>query len=63
MTHEHWRPGRKVGRTLYVHVNGAETGHLIGLVDTPELATKICDAVNAANARLSVEEAPADERP
>jgi hypothetical protein len=35
-----WRPGRKVGRTLY------HDGKLVGLVDTPELAAGICDAMN-----------------
>lgn len=44
---EVWRPGRKVGRALYLHQDGAETGKLIGVVDTPELAAAICDAMNA----------------
>ncbi|WUI02122.1 hypothetical protein OHR68_10030 [Spirillospora sp. NBC_00431] len=46
MTHERWRPGRKVGRTLYIHRDGEEDGELVGLVDTPELAAAICDAMN-----------------
>lgn len=42
------RVGRKQGRTLYqVEPDGTET--LIGVVDTPELAAAIADAVNAAS--------------
>jgi hypothetical protein len=44
---EQWRPGRKVGRTLYIHPDGSETGQLIGMVDTAELATAVCDAMNS----------------
>lgn len=44
---EIWRTGRKVGRTLYIHQDGEETGRLIGMVDTPELAEQICEAMNA----------------
>lgn len=46
MSGEHWRAGRKVKRTLYVHQGDDETGQLIGLVDTPELAAAVCDAMN-----------------
>jgi hypothetical protein len=43
-----YRPGRKVGRTLY-RQDGAEPSDadaLVGLVDTPELASRICRALN-----------------
>lgn len=43
---EHWRTGRKVGRTIYIHQGNDEKGRLIGLIDTPELATRICHAIN-----------------
>lgn len=43
---ERWMPGRKVGRTLYIHEDAAETGRLVGLVDTPEIAAAICAAMN-----------------
>lgn len=36
-----WRTGRTVGRTLYDC-----TDRLIGTLDTPELATRVVDAVN-----------------
>ena len=36
-----WRTGRSVGRTLYDC-----TDRLIGVLDTPELATRVVDAVN-----------------
>jgi len=39
---EHWRVGRSVGRTLY---NDDEI--LIGVMDTPELAALVVQAVNA----------------
>lgn len=35
------RPGSKVGRTLY----DAESGELLGMVDTPELASWLCETV------------------
>jgi hypothetical protein len=35
---DHWRSGRKVGRTLYATETGLEDGHLIGVLDTPALA-------------------------
>lgn len=38
---DHWRVGRKVGRTLY----DAED-RLIGVMDTPELAQAVVDARN-----------------
>jgi hypothetical protein len=47
-----WRPGRKVGRTIYAQA-GPEPSDgdvLIGVMDTPELAAEACDARNAAAA-------------
>lgn len=41
---ERWRVGRTVGRTIYVG------DRLIGLMDTPELAQQVVEAVNAAAA-------------
>lgn len=38
-----WRTGRKVGRTIY---NGDT---LIGVMDTPVLASAVCIAVNSHN--------------
>lgn len=39
-----WRVGKKVGRTVYdVH------DILIGVMDTPELARQVVEAVNGAN--------------
>jgi len=43
-----WRVGRHVGRTIYEQ-SGDEPGdddRLIGLMDTPELARIVVDAVN-----------------
>lgn len=37
-----WRVGRKVGRTIY------EGDKLIGMMDTPELASRVVAAVNLA---------------
>ena len=34
-----WRVGRRVKRTLYRHDDNKEDGVLIGVMDTPELAT------------------------
>jgi len=44
---ERWRPGRKTGRTLYIHQDDADDGRLVGMVDTPELAEEICEAMNS----------------
>ncbi|MBE1537070.1 hypothetical protein [Actinomadura algeriensis] len=44
---ERWMPGRKSGRTLYIHQGDEEYGQLVGTVDTPALAARICDAMNA----------------
>lgn len=40
-----WRVGRSVGRTLY-----DADDQLIGLMDTPELARAVVEAVNASDA-------------
>ena len=44
-----WRTGRKVGRTIYVQVRDepSDGDHLIGVMDTPELAQEAVDGVNA----------------
>ena len=42
------RVGRKLGRTLYfVTGEGPDKDLCIGIVDTPEIAAAICEAVNA----------------
>ena len=42
------RVGRKLGRTLYfVTGDGPDKDLCIGIVDTPEIAAAICEAVNA----------------
>lgn len=41
------RQGTQVGRTLYVHSRDDPKGRLVGVMDTPELAALVCDAVNA----------------
>lgn len=46
---EVWRTGRSVGRTVYRQVGDghAEEDELIGVMDSPELAALVVDAVNA----------------
>jgi predicted urease superfamily metal-dependent hydrolase len=48
-----WRVGRKVGRTVYVQagVEPTDRDRLVGLMDTAELARRVVDAVNAAEAK------------
>jgi hypothetical protein len=48
-----WRVGRKVGRTIYAHATDDPDGDgvLIGMMDTPALAT---EAVTWHNQRLEV---------
>lgn len=42
-----WRTGRKVGRTIYTITDWQTLeGDLIGMMDTPELATAAVDAHN-----------------
>lgn len=64
---ERWRPGRKVGRTIYTHQDDDPDGTLIGLMDTPELARRVCDAVNAQLAAgehgQAEDEAPGGQAP
>jgi len=44
-----WRTGRKVGRTIYAQVGDepSDGDVLIGVMDTPGLARKAVDGVNA----------------
>jgi len=44
-----WRTGRKVGRTIYVQIGDepSDGDPLIGVMDTPELAALVVEAVNA----------------
>lgn len=56
----HWRVGRKVGRTIYaVGFNGLDHDLLVGVMDTPALAT---EAVRAHNLRLVRESTLRDAR-
>jgi len=43
-----WRRGRKLGRTIYVQAGALSSDNdvLIGVMDTPELAALVVDAVN-----------------
>lgn len=41
-----FRYGTQVGRTLYLHTPDNPKGVLVGVVDTPELAALVCEAVN-----------------
>ena len=43
-----WRTGRKVGRTIYRQVGEepSDDDRLIGVMDTPELAALVVEAVN-----------------
>lgn len=52
------RPGRKVGRTLYL-MQGEEPSDedtLVGLVDNPKLAEKICAKVNDSGPWIDADE-------
>ena len=46
-----WRVGRKLGRTLY------EDEKLVGMMDTPELAERVCEAMNDWGAHEKSKEA------
>lgn len=52
-----WRVGRSVGRTLYIQIGeeGSKSDILIGMMDTPELAQNVVDAVNKEFDRLEGE--------
>src|SRR3954465_9557242 len=43
-----WRPGRKVGRTIYAQLfpTPSDNDILLGMVDFPDLAEHICDLHN-----------------
>jgi hypothetical protein len=50
-----WRTGRKVGRTIYIQrlsEQPTDEDHLIGVMDTPELAALVVASVNEALNRL-----------
>lgn len=49
---EIWRVGRSVFRTIYIQHGDepAKGDALVGLMDTPELARRVVDAVNAIEA-------------
>jgi hypothetical protein len=44
-----WRVGRKVGRTIYLQLGDqpGDTDLLIGMMDTPDLARRVVEAMNA----------------
>lgn len=51
-----WRTGRKVGRTIYAQL-GAEPSDddpLIGVMDTPEIAGRVVEAVNEIEKEVAV---------
>ena len=49
-----WRVGRSVGRTIYRMVGweASKADVLIGVMDTPELAAQVVEAVNAQRVNL-----------
>jgi hypothetical protein len=49
-----WRVGRSVGRTVYRQAGpeASKDDVLIGVMDTPELAKQVVDAVNAMRTQL-----------
>lgn len=49
-----WRTGRKVGRTIY-----DAQDELIGVMDTPELADRVVQAVNGLGTAKQADEEPA----
>jgi hypothetical protein len=55
---EHWRVGRKVGRTIYrqVGLEPSDDDVLIGVMDTPELAAKAVAALQHDPAQKRIEE-------
>ena len=44
-----WRVGRSIGRTVYIMTGDtpAKGDTVVGMLDTPELATLVVEAVNA----------------
>lgn len=48
-----WRVGTKLGRTLY-----NEHGDLVGMMDTPALAARVVEAVNAFDAAVATRPLP-----
>lgn len=57
MGKEHWRIGRSVGRTVYIQAgdDASKSDKLIGVMDTPELAQRVVNAVNGTE-RIRAEE-------
>jgi hypothetical protein len=55
MREQPWRVGRHVGRTVYRTRDDGGDDELIGLMDTPELAQLVVDAVNAAQGAMTVD--------
>lgn len=53
---DRWRTGNKVGRTIYRVTDQYPDGELIGIMDTPELARKVVDAVNLVGVNLPGQE-------
>jgi len=54
-----WRVGRSLGKTIYLHPSHEDSeGELVGVMDTPELAARVVDALNGS---LDVELTLADE--
>lgn len=54
---DHWRVGRKVGRTVYRQVGPepSDEDPLIGVMDTVELAARVVEAVNEQTERRQEE--------
>jgi hypothetical protein len=46
--HDHWRVGRKVGRTIYRQLGPepSDADELVGMMDTAELAKQFVEAMN-----------------
>jgi hypothetical protein len=58
------RVGRKVGRTIYIQTGEepSTSDQLVGVMDTPELARLVVDAVNARAAETPATRAPHGNR-
>jgi hypothetical protein len=58
-----WRTGRKVGRTIYLQRGRepSDTDHLIGVMDTVELAERVVDSVNATTPATTAAEDSVNE--